>query len=697
MRRNSIANWLLQIANCKLNGFAQAGRHAEPVQNIRSRPCLRTILFAFVGIVLLSLASIPSFADSVSSNIQKGIEEYHNRDFSAAIKSFEEAENAAPDDLRPVFDRGCVLAAQGELDKASEQFKKSAAAKDRKLAALSHYNLGCLAIQQANKKLSNKPEDAEGGARVEALQRIDAAIGHFRDALKANPQDENARHNLETLAAWKTYMQKAWNLRDRQKRREKMNLFEHLQMIETEQRSLSTKVIELRDIAQDSPKKRQSVRETAAAQRDLLSEIGPLKEKIDQAAAGQSKEAVVNVQEAIAALKNGADEIGKSMQSSADLLAENRLPESLEPQTAAIEDLDHLFAAVSPYVNLVQKGITRQEELLKTSSLPKGEEPGVRADQENKTTSATNQEKVLPDYSDSAWNQRFIERYAKIIPIKARQELERLESQPSDQPSALKPPENGEPKPDKSANEPKNAEDEKTEARLQAEEQKRSLKETLQLSLELAPKVEQLAGEAADSLSQEKPANALPKQQECLKLLKEMLPKELQKKEEEKKEQEKKCKECEKNEKNNEKKKCEQCEKKDKEKQGNKDSDNNEKDKKDQDKKGKDQKDQNQKEQDKDKREQGKEKKQNGQEKKEQEKQGQAKQNDKDKEKSPKSSPQKKSQQPGEGGTASLREMSPKQAEALMKQAQERHKMYLEYQNEVQRALSQPENVDKDW
>jgi hypothetical protein len=685
--RKFIANWLLQIANCKLNGST----HSKPVDQIphcqRSSRTNRTVISVLCGITLFSIACTTSLADTVSSNVQKGIEAYQNRDFSTAIKSFEDAENAAPDDLRPVFDRGCVLAAQSEFEKASEQFKKSADAKDPKLAALSHYNLGCLAIQEANKLLGNKPEDAEDDARTKISRKIDSAIGHFRDALKANPRDENARHNLETLAAWRTYMQKTWSLRDRQKRREKMNLIEHLQMIETDQRALQAKVKALNHVAQDSPKKRQSVREAVAAQRDLLSEIGPLKKKIDQAAAGESKEAAVNAQEAAAMLKNGADEIGRSMQGSADRLAENRLAESLEPQTAAIENLDHLFAAVAPYASLVQKGITRQEEAIASSSLSKGEGPESKPD-------ASKNAQGVADCSDAAWNQRFVERYGKIIPLKARQELAKLESQSGEQPSALKPPEKDEPKPDESAAESKNAEDEKTEEMLKAEEQKRSLKETLQLSLELAPKVEQLAGESADLLSQEKSADALPKQQECLKLLKEMLPKEQQKKEEEKKEEEKKCKECEKKKKNNEKKKCEQCEKKDKDKQGNKESDKN---KKDQDKKGKDQKDQNPKEQDKDKKEQGKDKDKKGQGKKEQEKQAQAKPNEKSNEKAPKSSQQKNTQQPGEGGTASPREMSQKQAEALMKQAQERHKFYLEYQNEVQRALSRPENVDKDW
>ena len=480
----------------------------------RKRGAWRRIVSAACGIAMLFLfAHFSSIAhaagNAAAQKVREGIDEFRNRDFKAALKAFEEAESIAPDDLRLAFDRGCAYAASGDFDKAVEQFQKSAAAADRKLAAFSSYNLGCVATRRAKAKFGEKPEEAEGDARVQGMEPITAAVRHFRDVLSIDSQDEDARYNLEMLRTWSKYIQKTWKDRDRQRRREKSNLLEYLETLETEQRRLRMKVQELQSIVQDSPRKRQSLREADIAQRELLEEIEPLKQKIDQLAAGQGSAAgqsrgpgveaslPADAQKAVELLKSIADEVGKSMQAAADRLAENSLPSPLEPQASAIENIDQIFTAVAPYVNLVQKGITREEELIglsngsplpkgdalqKASPLPKGEGPGVRA----------------KDDADAAWNQRFVARYGKVIPFKAKQELKQLESQLS--PAIVKTSPNDSTLEGK---EPK-TEDAKADAALKAEEQRREMKEALRVGIQLAPKVEQLARESADLLSRRK-------------------------------------------------------------------------------------------------------------------------------------------------------------------------------------------------
>jgi hypothetical protein len=658
------ANCRLQIANCKLNN----------AKNRRIR--LAACGFATLCLLLGGCPLVYADANAAANKAREGIAEFQKRDFKAALKDFEEAESIAPDDLRLVFDRGCAYSAQGEAEKAIEQFQKSAAAADKKLAALSNYNMGCLAVARAKTKFGEKPEDAEGEVRAQGLEMIAAAGRHFRDALNLDSQDEEARYNLETLRTWSAYIQKAWKDRDRQRRREKLNLLDYLQFLETEQRGLRAKVKELQSIAQDSPRKRQSIREVENAQRELAEEIGPLKQKIEQLTAGQGRgpgaEAALpaDARKAVELLKTIADGIGNSMQAVAERLAENSLPESLEPQTNAIENIDQIFSAVAPYVNLVQKGISRQEELIGLSnSSARPSEEGI------KTTSPrpTNLQSVpgegpgvrAKDRTDAAWNQQFVERYAKIIPLKAKQELKQLESQPA---AASTPP----PPADSAAGgkEPK-TKDAKQEAALKAEEQRREMKEALQLGVELSPKVEQLARESAELLSQEKSAEALPKQQESLKLLKEMLPKqqqqEQQKKEQEKKEQEKKDQQKDQKKKDQEKKDQEKKDQDKKDQQKNQDKKDQEKEKNDQQQKDRDKKNQDKKDQ----------------EKKDQQKQEQQK-NQQNKEQS--------DAQPGQ-----KQEMSKEQAEELLRRAHARQEEHKELQKEIEGYLYRPERVEKDW
>jgi hypothetical protein len=602
--------------------------------------------------IIVSIVLTPSIAqadtNAASNKAREGIVEFKNRDFKAALKAFEDAERAAPDDLRLAFDRGCAYAAAGEAEKAIEQFQKSASGKDRKLTALSNYNLGCVEAGRAKAKFGVKPEDAEGDAREQGLKMIETAGRHFRDALNTDSQDEDARYNLETLRAWSRYVQTVWKQRDRERRREKLNLLEYLQMLETDQRGLRTKAKELQGIAEDSPRKRQSIREAADAQRELIEEIGPLKQKIDGLAAGQGRGGAAaaalppDAQKAVELLKTIADQVGASMQAASDRLADNSPAESIAPQTSAIENLDQVFSAVAPYVNLVQRGIGRQEELIgeKDAAFAKEEAPEARAGK-NETVAKT-------DIADAAWNQQFIERYGKIIPLKAKQELKQLESQGAVTAPSSPPADSPQPQ----------SEEAQKDAALKTAEQRRELKEALQLGIDLSPKVEQLAREAADLLSQEKSAEALPKQQDALKLLKEMLPKQQQ----------------------------QEQDKKDKEKQ---DQQKKDQQKKDQDKQDQQKKDQDKKDQEKEKQDQQKkDEKKKDQAKKDQEKKDQSKQEQKkDKEKEKQSA----------GQTGQKQEMSKEQAEDLLRRAQLRQERHKELQKEVEGYLYRPEKVEKDW
>jgi hypothetical protein len=589
--------------------------------------------------MLLIIASCSSIArgdvNAASNKVKEGIADFENRDYKAALKAFEDAESAAPDDLRLAFNRGCAYAAAGEADKAIEQFQKSAAATDKRLAALSNYNLGCVDAGRAKTKFGAKPEEAEGDVRTQCLEMIVTASRHFRDALNIDSQDEDARYNLETLRAWSRYIQTIWKLRDRERRREKLGLLDYLQMLETEERGLRTKVQELQALAQDSPRKRQAIREAEGAQRELIEEIGPLRQKIEQLAAGQGRGAEAalppDAQKAVELLKTIVDQIGASMQAAADRLAENSPTDSIAPQTSAIENIDQVFSAVAPYVRLVQRGISRQEELIGETDAA----PAKVVTREART--GKNDNVVRTDHADAAWNQQFIERYGKIIPLKAKQELNRLESQPAAASSSPPP-----------ADDPQKTADARKDAALKAEEQRREMKEALQLGIDLSPKVEQLAREAADLLDQEKSAEALPKQQEALKLLKEMLPKQ-QQQEQEKTEKEKQD-------------------------QQKKEQQKKDKDKKDQEKEKQDQQKKNEKKKDPDKKDQDKVDQQKQEQKKDKEKERQ--------------STEQTGQKP---------EMSQEQAEDLLRRAQLRQERHRELQKEVEGYFYRPEKVEKDW
>jgi hypothetical protein len=653
-----IANCKLQIANCKLRNAC--------VPLLARKQCL-----PLMALIIFFLFCCSAFAGSseAAGKVSEGIAQFQGGDFKAAAEAFSAADEVLPNELKIAFDRGCAYAAGGEYDKAIEQFQKAAAASDHELAGLANYNLGCVAVAQAKAKLGDKPEEAEGEIRTAALECLVQAARHYHDALSMDRENSDTRYNLETIRLWIKHIQDVWQKRDRQKRRDSMNLLQYLEWLESEQRSLMQIDKEL-GAAKPSPRQREAIRAAENAQRTLAEEIQPLKEKIaatlsappqQQPGANQAASPSADVQKAVELLQHLADDIRGSMGKAADSLAGGSFSQAAESQSQAVETIDQIFMAVAPYANLVERGINRQEELINQSPATEKQEksddqnaaaksaqqpPEAQAAQHQPEAQARDSKPPF-DGNEAAWNQRFIARYGRILSAKARRELEQLDAAagtkqepPPQSATSTAPNVNAAQAPDKDRP--------GSDEQLKADEQRRDLKEALQLGVQSAPKVEKLADEAALQLEENKPDEALPKQQEALKLLKDMLPKEQQK------EQEKKDKE-----------------------------------KKDQEKKDQDKKDQNKKDQDK------KDQEKKEQQQKEQEKNDQGKQDQKKQDRQKKD--ETKNQQQQDQQPQTKRDLNKEKAEAVLQRARQREDQHRELEKKLEGYLYRPEKVEKDW
>jgi hypothetical protein len=617
--------------------------------------------------VLFVALSNPAFAGSHEAvdKVREGIAQFSGGDFKAAAEAFSAADEELPNELKIAFDRGCAYAAAGEHDKAVEQFQKAAAASDHKLAALANYNLGSVAVAQAKAKLGEKPEEAEGDARTAALEFLIQAARHYHDALSMDGQNSDARYNLETIRLWIKHIQDVWQKRDQQKRRDSMNLLEYLGWLESEQRSLM-QMDKVLVAARPSPRQREAIRAAENAQRTLAEEIQPLKDKIaatlsapqQQPGSNQAASPSADVQKAVELLQHLADDVRGSMGKAADSLAGESFSQAADLQSQAVETIDQIFMAVAPYANLVQRGIDRQEELINQSpaaekqeklakqnnSVKPAQQQGEAQAREHQPEAQTKDSKSSFDGNDAAWNQRFIARYGRILSAKARRELEQLEAMPV---AKQAPPEQSATPTVPNANTNAGQQPEKdqttSDEQTKADQQRRDLKEALQLGVQSAPKVEKLADESALLLEENKPDEALPKQQEALKLLKDMLPKQ-QQQEQDKKEQEKK------------------------------DQEKKDQSKKDQDKKDQDKKDQQKKEQE--KKDQGK---------KDHNKQDQQKKDE------TKNQRQQNQQQENK------RDLNKDKADAVLQKARQRQDQYREMEKKLEGYLYRPEKVEKDW
>ncbi len=95
-----------------------------------------------------------------------------------------------------------ALASSGRTAEARNVLAAVAAAGDPQLAALAHYNLGCLAAGEARELFGNTPDELPPATRQQGLALLADACEHFRQCLEHDPQHADARHNLELIRLW---------------------------------------------------------------------------------------------------------------------------------------------------------------------------------------------------------------------------------------------------------------------------------------------------------------------------------------------------------------------------------------------------------------------------------------------------------------------------------------------------------------
>jgi Ca-activated chloride channel family protein len=117
------------------------------------------------------------FVASSLNDARKANEAFKNGDYELAVELYRQAIDQNPDNPRLYFNLGNALAKAGNTEEAMElyeQYKSMTEVNDQQ--ALADYNKGKLLSEQEN---------------------FDEAISHFREALRKNPNDEDARFNYE--------------------------------------------------------------------------------------------------------------------------------------------------------------------------------------------------------------------------------------------------------------------------------------------------------------------------------------------------------------------------------------------------------------------------------------------------------------------------------------------------------------------
>ena len=156
---------------------------------------------------------------------------------------------------------------RGEFDVAAKQFEKAErdSGLDVELRYRCRYHLGWIAIRRADPLVEAAPEDA--------LEALEEAAGHFRDAIRSRPSAREARHNLEVVLG------RIRVLKDSMREQDERDLAGRLDELIERQRALLAEARSLieRDVADPNEAlaepRRREYRAVAATELQILSAV----------------------------------------------------------------------------------------------------------------------------------------------------------------------------------------------------------------------------------------------------------------------------------------------------------------------------------------------------------------------------------------------------------------------------------------
>lgn len=136
------------------------------------RPVRRFLRFALLLLALF----LGACASKVVKQTDAGNAQFEKQDYDEALTAYRQAQVAAPDMAEPYYNAANAYNRQGQVDGALAQTEQALKTAQGVLAAQAWYNLG------------NAYFDA---------QQWDQAIESYKSALRLDPADADAKHNLE--------------------------------------------------------------------------------------------------------------------------------------------------------------------------------------------------------------------------------------------------------------------------------------------------------------------------------------------------------------------------------------------------------------------------------------------------------------------------------------------------------------------
>ena len=142
-----------------------------------THPRHRSITRAIQALLLAGMAILAAACGDVGARPNnQGNEAYEQQDYEAAQSSYQEAIDKSPELPEPHYNSGNVRYRQGRHEEAQESYDR--------------------ALLDADEDLYRDILFNQGNTQLQA-DEIEEAIGSYKEALRLDPSDQDAKHNLE--------------------------------------------------------------------------------------------------------------------------------------------------------------------------------------------------------------------------------------------------------------------------------------------------------------------------------------------------------------------------------------------------------------------------------------------------------------------------------------------------------------------
>jgi hypothetical protein len=428
-----------------------------------------------------------SFAINGEAAFRKG-------EFTEAAKAFGKASEKTPNDLRIIYNHGIALAKSGDLDGAIETLRKSAIDANPKIAVASLNALAQIYIDKIKTQLTENQNQNQNQNQIQnqtgnnienqneitqdkqnvIREFITKTEQYYMDILAIEPENQTTKNNIEQLRSWRTEIEKQWEQADLNKKRQ-TDAYNRLNWLDDWQDNIANTIAQLKE-KPNTPKKYQTLYETANQQQKLVDEINAVKNEFEKQLDANNTQNK-NLVDAIDQIKNNAENVKQNL----DKFDENNAQKNAD---LTKKQLNNLKLSLAPFEKIVEEAEKIQTKLVNNN--PENKEP-----ENNQINNENNQITINPQQQINDQN-----KIANLMPLmlyRAKEGLTKLQSQPQPQ------------------------------TQPQNNNEQNQLQKSMELAIKYEPEIKNSALNAANLLSQNKRKEALPPQKNAQKLLREIL------------------------------------------------------------------------------------------------------------------------------------------------------------------------------